>query len=385
MFIEHLNKKYEKDTNGKGKFKSKEEYKIAIKPNIMTASYEKDLTVYTDVDLVEYLIELIKSEGYKSISVVESQNIWSYYYENRTVEKVANMVGYRSNGYEVVDLTTTKKCYDYGDNELGMHTAGPAWRNADYRISFAKNKTHWQCFYTGCMKNVYGCLPELDKIKEYHARRHWHWHRRRRHPEFDSCTIIILEAFPVDFAFLDAYWSGDGLIGLILDKNPNKTNTIICGENCFAVDWVQGMKMDLDPTKNRVIKRAVERWGLIEIQGDGKPKTNGPRTIDVQIRCGDNTNMHPYRGWKNVPSFVPKPIDWIEEISPLFKFLGSLLACRMDPDYPPAGGFKWDICAPFRLCVKGFLDHSKAILGILFVLILIFVFLLLIGKLTLSL
>jgi uncharacterized protein (DUF362 family) len=95
---------------------------------------------------------------------VESHNVYGTYFQDRTVENVAKMVGYSGEGYNLVDLTLTKEPYDYGDNELGKHYAGPAWRDADYRISFAKNKTHWQCYYTGCLKNVYGCLPEMDKL-----------------------------------------------------------------------------------------------------------------------------------------------------------------------------------------------------------------------------
>ena len=36
---------------------------------------------------------------------------------------------------------------------------GRTWRDADFRVSFAKNKTHTRAWYTLCIKNIYGALP----------------------------------------------------------------------------------------------------------------------------------------------------------------------------------------------------------------------------------
>jgi len=298
-FIDHLENKYESQKSGK----RKEEFRIAIKPNFMCTPYKTDISVYTDPELVEHLIEMIRDKGYRDISVVESQMVWSLFREGRTVEEVAKMLGYFPRGYRIVDLTTekSKENYDYPE-PVGPHPFGPTWRYADYRISFAKNKTHFQCYYTGCMKNVYGCLPEQDKLNSYHG--------TFRNREFHTCTIAILEAFPVDFAFLDAYFSGDGIAGLIRDNDPNDTNTIICGENCFAVDWVQGQKMGVNPEKNYVIRRAKERWGKPEIKIDG-PENQ-------------------YKNWHNVWPFMDTIADHVEEHYHLSRFVCYILAYRMD-------------------------------------------------------
>ena len=166
------------------------------------------------------------------------------------------MAGYDSSkGYDIVDLTNNSVPYDYKDGILDQDYAGCAWMDAHYRISFAKNKTHYQCYYTGCMKNVYGCLPQQNKLRLYHKG------LGKRDREFDLATIAILEAFPVDFAFLDAYVSSDGIAGVMKDSWPKGTHTIMCGQSCFAVDWVQGAKMRLNPRKNYVILGALEKWG----------------------------------------------------------------------------------------------------------------------------
>ncbi len=161
----------------------------------MTASAaEKDSPVYTDPALVERLTEKIVAHGFQTTAVVESRNVYDYSYQGRGVEAVAEMVGYGSKGYRIVDLTEEKVPYDYG-GVLGNHVVGQTWRDADYRISFAKNKTHWQCFYTACIKNVYGCLPEWDKMHHYHG----------AGVEFYQAAVLIADRPPVHFGLLDAW------------------------------------------------------------------------------------------------------------------------------------------------------------------------------------
>jgi uncharacterized protein (DUF362 family) len=325
-FISHLNHNWEKSG------KQKDDFMVVIKPNFMCAAFEADISVYTDVEMAEHLIERIKNEGYSRVKVVESQMVWSLFYEGRTVKSVSEMLGFSGEGYEIIDLSLNPEPYDYGQNDLGRHFVGPIWRDADYRISFAKNKTHFQSYYTGCMKNIYGCLPIPDKLKEYHG----------ANREYHTSTIAILEALPVDFAFLDAYFSSDGFVGLIRDKTPNETSTIICGENCFAVDWVQGKKMKLDPRKNPVVSRAIERWGEPQIE------TIGP--------------METYKPWTNIPPGVSAIADVIEEHYRLSHFLISMFVYRMDPRYKLVDDWTCFLTRPFRFCAKMVDFHTSLIL-----------------------
>ena len=63
-----------------------------------------------------------------------------------------------------------------------------AWRDADFRVSFAKNKTHSYCYYSLTLKNIYGALPLANKFKEYHTGR-----------DIYRTTMEYLAAFPVHF------------------------------------------------------------------------------------------------------------------------------------------------------------------------------------------
>ena len=291
--------------------KSRDEFAIALKPNIMTASqYEDPSPVYTDPKLVEYLFDRLRERGFTSFAVVESHNVYDYSYQDRTVQAVAAMAGYSGVGYRIANLSEEKEPWDYG-GVLGEHVVGRAWRDADYRISFAKNKTHWQCFYTGCLKNIYGCLPQWDKMKHYHGKGR----------EFYQCCILMLNAFPVHFGFLDAWVSGDGFSGHVRDAHPNATRTIFASENILALDWVMGEKMDLDPAMNYVIQEALQRWEPPHI-----------------TRAG---NMTPWLPWKNVRPIVITGIDVAEEFYWLSYVSSRALATPQDKRFPPVSRWQF--------------------------------------------
>jgi uncharacterized protein (DUF362 family) len=313
-FVPHLLERWQ--ASGK----AKEEFLVAIKPNIMTASiYEEDSPVYTDPALVEELIAIMRGEGFSRFVVVESQNVYNYSFRGRCVPEVADLCGYSGEGYDIVDLTEDNVEFDYG-GVLGKHTAGRPWLQADYRISFAKNKSHWQCYYTACLKNVYGCLPEWDKMKHYHG----------RDIEVFQATVLIADKIPVHFAFLDAWTSGDGLAGHIRDARPNQTCTFLASENAFALDWVAGEKMGVNPAGNCVMADALRRWGPIEI-----------------TRVGDMAPWHP---WANVRPFVVSLANFFEESYWLSR-IGSrtFSASQQDERFPPVSRWQrlFAVAEPF--------------------------------------
>ncbi len=294
--------------------KQRDRFRITLKPNIMTAAERQtDSPVYTDPELVEHLFVRLREEGYRDLIVVETRNVYDYSYEGRDVRSVAEMVGYSEDGYRIVDLSAESAGseHDYG-GVLGCHPVGPTWRDADYRLSFAKNKTHWQCFYTACMKNIYGCLPAWDKMKKYHGRKR----------EFFECCVLMLEAFPVSFGFLDAWVSGDGFSGHVRDASPNRTRTIFASPSVYALDWVAGEKMRVDPRRNYVIQEALERWG--------EPQ--------ITTRRGDLT---PWPDWVNIRDYVVWSLNAVEELYHVSRFFSRSFANQMDPRFPSRSSHKY--------------------------------------------
>jgi len=292
--------------------KSKDEFKISIKPNIMTAAMrEADSPTYTDPLLVEELIRVMRRQGFAQFAVVEAENVYNYSYEGRRVGAVAELVGYTQDGYTVHSLTEDMVTFDYGaDSLLGHHFAGRAWAEADYRISFAKNKTHWQCFYTACIKNLYGCLPMWDKMKYYHGQT-----PDGKNIEFSDAAIECADALWCHFGFMDAWISGDGLTGHVRDASPNRTEVIFASENIYALDWVAGEKMQLNPMDNFVIQKARAKWGDIRI-----------------TRVGDMAPWHP---WNNVKPTIVKSMDVGEEWYHISRFFSHSLAEDQDIRFKP--------------------------------------------------
>lgn len=254
--------------------KPQADFAIVIKPNFMFAYNKSDRSTFTDPELVGRLVATLKDQGgFPNITVVEAQSTYGQYFDKRRVVEVAEYVGYAVDGgagYRVVDLTEDAFEERHLGPHLGRHPVPLTWRDADFRISFAKNKTHAYSYYTLTLKNIYGALPLADKFSEYHTGR-----------DIYHTTMEYLRAFPVHFGLIDAHLSADGPFGIFADPEPNVTETIIGGADLVAVDWVGATKMGLDPKISRYVELAVKAFGKPEITLVGDP--------------------NPYRPWLNVP------------------------------------------------------------------------------------
>ncbi|MGA6994371.1 MAG: DUF362 domain-containing protein [Candidatus Deferrimicrobiaceae bacterium] len=263
--------------------KTRQDFSVVIKSNFMFAYDKRDRSTYTDPELVHHLVDRLRGLGFKNLKVVEAQSTYGEYFDKRSVREMAEYLGYDGNaGYEVVDMTLDADEAQQLGPHLGNHPVSRSWREADFRISFAKNKTHAYAYYTLTLKNIYGALPLANKFKEYHCGRGIY-----------ETTIEYLAAFPVDYGLVDAYLSADGPFGIFADPAPNETNTIIGGADLVAVDWIAASKMGIDPMISPYMKLAVEAFGKPEIH-----------------LIGDSS---PYRPWLNVPValtlFTNKGVD----------------------------------------------------------------------------
>lgn len=280
---------------------------IAIKPNLMFMYSEHDRSTFTDPELVEHLVDWLRARGFVNLAVVEAQSAYGNFFLDRGVRHVAEVVGYQPRErYRIADLTEESVAHRF-DGPLGDHFVGRTWRDAEFRISFAKNKTHTWAWYTLCLKNIYGTLPLQDKIREYHNKR-----------EIYYPTIDTLVAFPVHFGIVDAFIGADGPFGIFADKDPNPTHTMIAGENIVAVDWVGASKMGLDPRVSRYMQLAIQVFGkpTIDLVGDGSVYPNWRNVTRPLIEFWDNAEE--CYGFTNTvfallnheyvsPAFPPRP------------------------------------------------------------------------------
>jgi uncharacterized protein (DUF362 family) len=234
--------------------KRREDFAIVVKPNFMFMYSTDDPSTYTDPELVEYLVDRIHERGYGNLAVAEARSTYGTFFTNREVKAVAAYIGLTMENYHLIDLSEDLEEFQYS-GKLGRHFVNREWKNADFRISFAKNKTHVYAYYTLTIKNIYGALPMENKFLEYHHER-----------DIFSTTIEFIKHFPIHFALIDAHISADGPFGIFADKEPNKTEIVIGSEDIVAADWVGAEKMGLDPMISDYMKQAVEAFGKPRIQ-----------------------------------------------------------------------------------------------------------------------
>lgn len=282
--------------------KEKKDFEIAVKPNFMVLTAAADLSNYTDTEMVVHLLKRFYDLGYRKLYVVESENVLGQWYGNRSVDAVAKAAGYKDDFYKVSSLTRNAEPYHYR-GILKEHFVGRTWKDADFRISFAKNKTHPAGTYTLTLKNIFGTTVYQNKYLDYH-----------KHLEWDKCIIDMLDSFPVDFGIVDGYISSDGPFGFRGAKRPKITKTVIAGANLIAVDWVGALKMGINPMRSRLMRKVVAKWGTPAY------KVLGPMDI--------------YKKWCKPPFFLPPFDDILEEWYAAHSFFTHCIMLPPDPEFP---------------------------------------------------
>ncbi len=284
--------------------KSREVFSVAIKPNFMFFYSTKDKTTYTDPTLVEHLVERIYEKGFRNIKIVEARSTLSVFFDKRDVRSVALHIGFKEGGkYQIVDLSDNLEEWDYG-GKLGNHYVNKEWKSADFRISFAKNKSHSYALYTLTIKNIYGALPVEYKFKIYHCEL----------GDIYEPTIDFIRHFPIHFGFVDGVVSADGPFGIFADPYPQLTMTIMGGENLVAIDWVGAAKMGLNPMVSRYTQEAIKVFG--------KPR----------IRLKGNGQL--YKFWSNTPRIVSFGAHGLLDRYFTFGYPVYYILSEMDPAFP---------------------------------------------------
>ena len=287
--------------------KSKTEFSIVIKPNL--AMFFKDKVTGTDPELVEHLVDQLHDMGYTNVVLGEAQNTFFKWLHNREIPNIARAIGYKfttSKGrtYQVVDLAHDAIPCDFPpEYSLSGIPISKVWQEADFRINFAKNKTHEEYLYTLCLKNLLGAISLDDKHLHYHSRlKVW------------DVNFELYEQFPVHFNIIDAYVSNHGNVGSQV-LNPLETQTIIAGHDAILVDWVGAIKMGVDPYLSPLNKKALEKIGLPD-----KYQIIG--------------SLAPYEGWKNVHPLISDSflrLDEAEAITRIFWPASFIVDSRLFP------------------------------------------------------
>lgn len=303
--------------------KGKENFFIVIKPNISMMLRRADIGTYTDPVFVIHLLRLLLARGYTRLAVVESGNLYGNWFENRSVVQVAARAGYfpesracPDGGLKVrdihvqgggadhkvplVDLGRETVLHDFGGESAPI---GKTWAEADYRVTVSGLKTHFYSYYTAAIKNVYGCLPEQDKVRAYHCRR-----------KVGPWTARLIADFPVHYAVVAAHSAADGWMGVKMKAIFAKPHTFLAGPDIQAVDDACARLIGIPPEKN-VMYRCLARH-------------SSPKPYRLK------GNARPFKKWRNVPVALPFVSRLMEANAHVMDFGGSIATGGNDTCFP---------------------------------------------------
>ena len=305
--------------------KPRKDFRIVVKPNISMMLRRGDIGTYTDPFLVIHLLRLLLKRGYENLTVVESQNLYGNWFGNRGVLQVAARAGYleetgitswknqtraeirvKGGGTDtrvpLIDMTNEAVPCDFG-GRAGKVLVGKAWVEADFRVNFAKLKTHFYSCSTLAIKNIYGCLPLQDKVREYHCKR-----------MVGPWTARLIKAFPVHFSIVDAYSSADGWLGVKIKAIAVKPHTLIAGGDIMAVDDFGSRLMRINPEKSIMFSELKKLLPLRPYRVAGE--ASWPKR------------------WRNSPYFLSLVCRVIESSADIMDYAGALATGGYDPCFP---------------------------------------------------
>ncbi len=252
----------------RGLRRRRDRLRIVIKPDL--DGFDSGAVAATDPELVEYLVELLYAKGYSAVAVGDGRNESDSWLFNRESLVVPDLIGYRfatrhGDSYEVVDLQGNTV-----EVALGTGRKLPLsrdWLEADYRIVFAKNKTHAEDHFALCAHNLIGLTPQTSRARSSGS-------------SAAEVCLEILRHCPPEFNIIDGYVSCHGSAGGRAPR-PLPTHTFIASGSTLLADWAGALKMGADPFAPPISSKGLRKAGL----------------PDHHVVDG---SLLPYPRWKNV-------------------------------------------------------------------------------------
>jgi uncharacterized protein (DUF362 family)/Pyruvate/2-oxoacid:ferredoxin oxidoreductase delta subunit len=148
---------------------------------------------------------------------------------------------------------------------------------AAHLISIPKLKTHLYTYYTGAIKNMFGCIPKAQRRE---------LHREMATARFAEHLVNIYAIRPPDLVIMDGILAMEG-IGPT-QGSPKVAGLLLIGNDGVLLDWGAAALMGYDPGQIETIRVAMER-GL-------------QRCVPEQVVFPDHRLADiPRQGWNRLP------------------------------------------------------------------------------------
>lgn len=219
---------------------------VVLKPNLCTAVPEQIESSNTKLAVTAAVVEVLLEQTSK-ISVVEADHI------RQTTEYVYEATGYtelaKKYGVSLVNLskmpTVNRPCPPIGEVALPRLLL-----ECDAFISIPVLKTHALTYFTGVLKNQWGCVPvALDRIQHHGA--------------IHEMLASLHRIFHPQFSVVDATVCMEGR-GPVAGK-PRRLDLILAAQDGVALDATCMRLIGLNPVLSRhVVFAAKEGLGNID-------------------------------------------------------------------------------------------------------------------------
>lgn len=224
--------------------------KVLLKPNFLTV-IEKGSPVITHYAMFEAVVRIVK-EYSDNIVFGDSPGSGD---TRKAAEKSGLMEVASRYGVEFVDFNDQVHVELNNPLMYKFWNVAKAAYEADVVITLPKLKTHAMMYYTGAIKNQFGCIPGSQKSA---------WHTKL--PDATNFSKMLLDLNSVvktSFAILDGIIAMEG--NGPRNGTPKKMDTIIMGKCLTAVDSTAVRLIGYDNVLDiPILKVAYEsKWGNV--------------------------------------------------------------------------------------------------------------------------
>ncbi|MDF2989422.1 MAG: thylakoid-associated protein, partial [Eubacterium sp.] len=195
--------------------------KVLLKPNFLSV-VEKGSPIITHYAVFEAVVRIVK-EYTDNISFGDSPGQED---TGRAAEKSGMMEVAHKYGVRFADFNESVRCELENPLMYKYWNIAKAAYQADVVITLPKLKTHAMMYYTGAVKNQFGCIPGSEKAE---------WHTKL--PDASNFGKMLLDLNSVvktSFAILDGIIAMEG--NGPRNGTPKQMNTLIMGKSLTAVD-----------------------------------------------------------------------------------------------------------------------------------------------------
>lgn len=212
--------------------------RVVVKPNLCTAVPDKIAASNTDPAIAEAVCEMLLTRT-PHVTMAESdglrQTAWQAFEESGYVPMARRL------GVKLVNMSEV----EWVPQELepaGKVELPRPLLEADVFITLPVLKTHALTYFTGALKNQWGCLPQYDRIL---------YHRY-----LDPLLVSLHRLLRPGFAVMD------GILGMEgrgpANGKPRRMDVILASRDSVALDASAMRLVGLDPARSKHVVLAAE-------------------------------------------------------------------------------------------------------------------------------